>query len=111
MPSKVLLKIQRIRLANEAGSLALGTFLSARIPLETHADALVAPSQAVYRDQEGRPHVYRVEGDAATASPVVLGIETPDRDEILSGVREGDSIVWTGGYGLGEKSRIRVAKP
>ncbi|MBZ5638261.1 MAG: efflux RND transporter periplasmic adaptor subunit [Acidobacteriia bacterium] len=105
------LGLVRIRLANEAGSLALGTFLSARIPLETHADALVAPSQAVYRDQEGRPHVYRVEGDAATASPVVLGIETPDRDEILSGVREGDSIVWTGGYGLGEKSRIRVAKP
>jgi RND family efflux transporter MFP subunit len=98
----------RVRLANEGGLLRLGMFLNAQVPLETHAQALVVPPQAIYRDQQGRPHVYRVEGENAVSVPVTLGIETPERYEILSGVKEGDAIVWTGGYGLGEKTKIKV---
>jgi RND family efflux transporter MFP subunit len=98
----------RVRLANEGGLLRLGMFLNAQVPLETHAQALVVPPQAIYRDQQGRPHVYRMEGENAVSVPVTLGIETPERYEILSGVKEGDAIVWTGGYGLGEKTKIKV---
>jgi membrane fusion protein (multidrug efflux system) len=98
----------RVRLANEGGLLRLGMFLNAQVPLETHAKALIVPPQAIYKDQEGQVHVYRVEGDAATAVPVKLGIETADRDEIISGVNEGDTIILTGGYGLGDKTKIKV---
>lgn len=98
----------RVRLANEGGLLRLGMFLSAQVPLETHAQALVVPAQAIYRDQEGKPHVYRVEGEEAVAVEVTLGIETPERDEIVRGVKEGETLVWTGGYGLGEKTKIKV---
>lgn len=101
----------RIRVANDSGALRLGMFLSAEVSVETHPRALVIPPQALYRDQEGRPHVYRVEGDTAAAVSVVLGIETSESDEILSGVSEGDAIIRTGGYGLGETSRIRVKTP
>jgi RND family efflux transporter MFP subunit len=45
----------RIRISNGAGLLRLGMFLTAQVPLETHAQALVVPSQAIYRDQEGMP--------------------------------------------------------
>jgi RND family efflux transporter MFP subunit len=104
----------RIRIPNPRGSLRLGMFLNAQATLETHAGATVVPPQAVYLDQQGQPHVYRVEGDASTSVPVQLGIETPELVEILSGVKPGDSVILTGGYGLAEKAKVRVqgeAKP
>jgi RND family efflux transporter MFP subunit len=98
----------RVRLSNEGGLLRLGMFLNAQVPIDTHAHALAVPPQAIYRDQQGQPHVYRVEGADAVSVEVTLGIETPERYEILSGVKEGDSIILTGGYGLGEKTKIKV---
>jgi membrane fusion protein (multidrug efflux system) len=98
----------RIRVPNPGGLLRLGMFLSAEIPVETHARALVVPPQAIYRDEAGQSRVFVVSGDSATASPVELGIETKDRVELLSGVKEGDSVILTGGYGLGESAKIQV---
>lgn len=102
------LGLVRIRVANATGALKLGMFLTVNMPGETHAQALVVASQAVYRDQEGRAMVYRVDGTTATAVPVKTGIEAGGRIELLSGVREGDTIILTGGYGLGEKTAVRV---
>lgn len=104
----------RIRIANANGLLRLGMFLSAQVPVETHASALVVPPQAVYRDEQGQPHVYRVEGEKATAVPVQVGIESPERVELLSGVQAGETVILSGGYGLGEKAKVKVkgrAKP
>jgi membrane fusion protein (multidrug efflux system) len=98
----------RIRISNGAGWLRLGMFLSAQIPLETHARALVVPPQAVYRDPQGQPRVYRVQGESAEAVAVTLGLETQDRVELLSGVDEGETVILTGGYGLPEHAKIKV---
>lgn len=98
----------RIRMANPQGLLRLGMFLSAELPIETHSNALVVPPQAVYRDGQGRPRVYRVRGDQAEAAAVQLGIETHDRVELLSGVTEGETVILTGGYGLGDHARVKV---
>src|SRR5713226_9635585 len=98
----------RIRIANSEGLLRLGMFLSAQIPIETHPNALSVPPQAIYRDQEGQPHVYRVVGTSAAAIPVQLGLTTSDRVELLSGVREGETVILTGGYGLGDKAKVTV---
>jgi RND family efflux transporter MFP subunit len=98
----------RIHISNGGGLLRLGMFLTAQVPLETHRQALVVPTQAIYRDQENRPHVYRVLGEDAEAVPVKLGLETQDRVELLSGVQAGDTLILTGGYGLGARSRIKV---
>jgi RND family efflux transporter MFP subunit len=98
----------RIRISNGAGLLRLGMFLTAQIPLETHAQALVVPTQAIYRDQQGMPQVYRVVGENAQAVAVKLGLETQDRVELLAGVQAGDTVILTGGYGLGARSRIKV---
>ena len=98
----------RIRIANEDGLLRLGMFLSAQVPLETHENALVAPPQAVYRDDQNRPRVYRVHGDQADAVPVKLGIETENQVELLSGVKEGDTVILSGGYGLSDRAKVKV---
>jgi RND family efflux transporter MFP subunit len=98
----------RIRIANGAGLLRLGMFLTAQVPLETHRNALVAALQAVYRDQDGNPEIYRVEGEKAEAVPVKLGIETKDRVELLSGAQEGETIILGGGYGLPAHTKVKV---
>lgn len=101
----------RIRIKNSGGDLRIGMFLGAQIPVETHVKALTVSPQAIYRDQEGMLRVFRAEGDTAIAVPVTLGIETPELAEILSGVKEGDKLILTGGYGLEDKAKIIVQAP
>jgi membrane fusion protein, multidrug efflux system len=100
----------RIRVPNSGGLLRLGVFLSAEIPVETHSHALTVPPQAVYRDEEGQSRVFVVSQNSATAVPVKLGIETKDRVELADpgGVKEGDTIILTGGYGLGDTAKIQT---
>src|SRR5438034_6815009 len=98
----------RIRMSNSRRLLRLGMFLSTQLPLETRAKTLVVPAQAVYRDEQGNPEVYRVEGDDASAVPVKLGIETKGQVELLSGVQAGDTVILTGGYGLKDHAKVKV---
>jgi multidrug efflux pump subunit AcrA (membrane-fusion protein) len=83
-------------------------FLTAQASIETHLQALVVPPQAVYRDEKNQTVVYRLSGDTADAVPVKLGLETSQQVELLSGVEAGDTVILTGGYGLGEHAKVRV---
>jgi membrane fusion protein (multidrug efflux system) len=98
----------RIRLANPRGELRLGMFLKAELPFETHTKALLIPVEALYRDEQSHPVVYKVEGENASATDVKIGLRTPEKVEIVEGVKAGDTIVLTGGYGLGEKAKVKV---
>jgi RND family efflux transporter MFP subunit len=101
--------VVRIRVPNPKGLLRLGVFLNAQVPVETHAQALVVPSEAIYRDQEGNPRVFVVNQEMATAVKVKLGIESKGQVELLAGVREGETLIRTGGYGLGDAAQIQVS--
>lgn len=98
----------RIRLSNPQGLLRLGMFLKADLPFETHAKTLLIPAQALYHDEANNPVVYRVEGENAAATRVKIGVAAPDKVEVLDGVKQGDAIVLTGGYGLGERAKVKV---
>ncbi len=99
----------RIRLPNPNGLLRMGIFLNAEIAVDTHARALTVPVEAIYRDRTGQPRVFVVQQDSATAVPVKLGIETKDRVELAdSAVKEGDSVILAGGYGLADQSKIQT---
>lgn len=98
----------RIRIANPDRTLKLGMFLGAQVPVETHANALTVPPQSIYHDESGETQVYVVQGDTAKAAPVKLGIQTSDRVEILEGVKAGDTIILTGGYGLGDTTKVKI---
>jgi len=97
----------RIRLANPHGLLRLGMFLKTELPFATHHNVLLIPVPALYHDEANHPVVYLVDGENAVAADVRTGIITPEKVEILEGVKEGDTIVLTGGYGIGEKSKIK----
>ena len=98
----------RIRVANPNHLLKFGMFVSLDLPLKANKDRLLVPRQAIYPDESGEPHVYKVEGDEAESVAVKLGIQTKDESEILSGAQEGDKVILAGGYGLAEKSKVRI---
>jgi RND family efflux transporter MFP subunit len=98
----------RIRVDNAKRQLKLGQYLSIDLPLKQHDLRLVVPKQAVYPDESGEPHVYKVSGDEAEAVAVKVGVQSGDRAEILEGLSEGETVVVSGGYGLPEKSKVRV---
>jgi membrane fusion protein, multidrug efflux system len=98
----------RIRIENRAHALKLGTFVSVELPLKQQVQHLVLPRQAIYPDESGQPHIYRLTGDQAESVPVQLGIQTKDQVEVLSGVREGERVILTGGYGLADKAKVHI---
>jgi RND family efflux transporter MFP subunit len=102
----------RIRVPNSDGALRMGIFLNADVAIDTHTQALTVPPESVYRDQAGEPRIFVVKQDSATAVPVKLGIETKNRVELLpsesGGVKEGDSVILMGGYGLGDNAQIQT---
>jgi RND family efflux transporter MFP subunit len=98
----------RVRFPNPDGLLRLGMVLTVDAPAEKHRGVPTVPPEAIYRDEQGTTHVYKVSGDAASAVEVRLGIRTQDAVELLSGVQIGDTVILTGGYGLGDKTKIRA---
>ena len=97
----------RIRFVNAGRALKIGMFVEAHVTLDQH-EALVVPPAALVRTADAA-YVYVVSGDLAQRSEVKTGIEKPDAVEILSGVADGQAILISSVYGLGEKAR--VAKP
>jgi Cu(I)/Ag(I) efflux system membrane fusion protein len=98
----------RIRVDNTKRQLKLGQYLAINLPLKQKHLPLVVPRQAIYPDESGEPHVYKVTGDEAESVAVKVGVQAGDRAELLEGVQEGDTVIVTGGYGLPEKSKVRV---
>ncbi len=98
----------RIRIENAERRLKLGQYLSVDLPVRQTGPKLVVPRQAIYPNESGEPHVYKVTGTHAEAVPVQIGIQTKDKAEILSGVQPGDTVIVTGGYGLPDKAEVHV---
>lgn len=100
--------LARIRIANAERLLKVGMFAEARVQIGEHPNALVVPIAALVRDERGAA-VYVVRGDQVQRTAVKVGLETADGIEILSGLDDGQSVLTSGVYGLGEKAKL--AKP
>jgi RND family efflux transporter MFP subunit len=98
----------RVRIKNPGRLLKLGMFVTVELPLRETAQGLVVPRQAVYPDEAGEPHVYKLLGEEAQFVPVQLGAQTKDQVQVLSGLADGDKIILAGGYGLPDKTRVHV---
>jgi membrane fusion protein, multidrug efflux system len=95
----------RIRMPNTERLLKVGMFAEARIQLAQHTDALVIPPSALVRNDRGAA-VYVVSGDMAQRTPVTVGIERPDAVEVLSGLEDGQVVLTSSIYGLGDKAKL-----
>jgi hypothetical protein len=75
----------------EAG-FAMGDLVRVTVELERKADVLWLPPQAL-RIFDGRRFAVLQDGDVQRRVDVEVGIETPDRVEIESGLEEGQTVV------------------
>ena len=98
----------RIRITNAGRLLKVGMFAEAHVEIGQHANALIVPPSAVVRDQNSAV-VYVLTGDTAQRTAVKVGLERPDAIEILEGVKDGQTVLTSSVYGLGEKAKL--AKP
>jgi RND family efflux transporter MFP subunit len=96
----------RVRIANPERLLKVGMFATGRVQLSSHGNALVIPPPALLRKQDGSAAVYVVSGDVAQRTDVTVGLETLTAVEILSGLKDGQMVLTSAAYGLGEKARV-----
>ena len=93
-----------------AGSgLRPGQFVPLRIVTEVQTNCLAAPQESVVTDIHDHSIIALVNGDEAAQTPVQTGLRENGWVEVKgSGLKEGDSVVTVGAYGLPEKTKIRV---
>ncbi|MGH7992419.1 MAG: efflux RND transporter periplasmic adaptor subunit [Limisphaerales bacterium] len=86
-----------------------GQFVQLKITTAVHTGCLAAPDDSVVTDINGHSVISVVKGDEATQTPVQTGFRENGRVEVAgAGLKEGDSVVTVGAYGLPEKTKIQV---
>jgi RND family efflux transporter MFP subunit len=78
---------------NPDGSLVPGMYAEVHLHLATHPNVLSVPVDAVEGLGTTVQHVYLVREGRLHLVPVTVGLQTPARVEILSGLRAGDQVV------------------
>jgi RND family efflux transporter MFP subunit len=80
-----------------------GMYTTVTLKLQRRPQTLAIPIEAV--SGTGQPTVYLINGDQRIEErPVQLGIETPTKYEVLSGLHEGDRIM------IGNRSQVSVGQ-
>jgi RND family efflux transporter MFP subunit len=102
-----------VQVPNGDGSLRAGTFATGRIVARVVGDAVVLPVSALREGEDGKPFVYKIEGDELAVADVTLGLrdEVQGLVQIVGGVSESDRVV-VGNVGmLGRGMKVRMAEP
>ncbi len=76
----------------ESITLRAGTRVDVRVITDKHEDALTVPERATFR-RNGAWHVFTVEDETATLTPVTIGLRNETLAEITEGITEKDRIV------------------
>jgi len=101
-----------IDLKNEDGRLRAASAAKVILVTNTATDVLLVPASAVTLKastaDEGTVMVVD-ENSIAHETEVRVGIRTPDRMEITSGLKEGETVVVEGNYALPDGTRVEVA--
>lgn len=86
-----------------------GMSVSVEATSKSVADALVVPAAAVFKTPEGEDYVMLAGSDSkAHQAKVKVGIHSKELAQILSGVKEKDSVITVGGYALPDNTKITV---
>ncbi len=98
--------VVEVDVENPALTLSPGMYAQTEITLQQRSAALTIPAEAVVHGENG-DYVLAVDNSQVVKKNVTLGIQGPDKVEILSGLAEGETVVLSGqtNYQAGEKVR------
>ena len=95
--------ITEIEVPNPNLEMMPGMYATVTLKVEQRPQALAVPIEAVVGDKT--PSVYVVnQNNQIQERPVKLGLETPDKYEVLSGLREGDLVI------IGNHSKLQTGQ-
>jgi multidrug efflux pump subunit AcrA (membrane-fusion protein) len=101
-----------VETAKPGSTLKPGMTVQVQIAAATAKNALAVPASAVFKNADGTNYVLLAGSDKkAHATPVETGLKSVDEVQILSGIKEGDAVISSGGYGLPDKTQIQIATP
>jgi HlyD family secretion protein len=121
-------KVTLVSPALDPGSTTLEVWVEARKPnpalrpgitvqvemmAKTDKDVVVVPVAAVFKNPDGGGDYVLLAGTDVKAhlKTVHVGIRTTESAEIVSGIKEGDPVITTGGYAVPDGTKIKVEKP
>lgn len=93
--------------ANKNGRLAAGMFAEVEISINPTNDGIMIPSRAIVPSANGHS-VFVAEDGVATERAVKIGMRTPERVQILSGLKVGDIILTTNLLRIRDRSPVDV---
>ena len=98
-----------LKLANADGSLRVGTPVHVVITGATIPNALQLPTSALLPTEDGSSSVMVAGADgAAHKRAVTVGIRTPEKVQITSGLSAGENVIIEGSYGLDDGTKISL---
>ena len=95
-----------IDIANKDGKLVPGMYAEVHLHLADRMNVLAVPIDAVDGLGGATQHVYEVRDGHVQIAAVTTGLQTADRVELLSGVREGDTLIVGRHSGLTEGEQV-----
>ncbi|MDE2089356.1 MAG: efflux RND transporter periplasmic adaptor subunit [Gammaproteobacteria bacterium] len=98
----------RLSFPNPDGVLRPGLYASVRIHAQPIDETLYVARSAVLHDGSDKAYVFTAQGRGRfRLVPVRIGIETPERVQILSGLRRGEQVVAHGQFMLDADAQIQ----
>jgi multidrug efflux pump subunit AcrA (membrane-fusion protein) len=101
-----------VQAAKPPDSLRPGMTVQVSITAATAKDAVVVPNNSIFQTNDGANYVLVAGSDnVAHKKTALLGIRGVSETQITSGVSAGESVITTGGYGLPDKTKIKIETP
>jgi HlyD family secretion protein len=86
-----------------------GMTVQATATANTSKDALVIPASAIFKTEDGSEYVLLAGDDShAHQQKVKTGIRSAESVQVTEGLKEGDRIITSGGYGVPDKTEIKI---
>ena len=96
---------------NRDGSLRPGTTATVKIIARTVDNAIIVPASALLKTPDGSTAVMIAGPDSkAHQVSVQTGIRQGDRLQVISGLNGGEKVIVSGGYGLPDKTKVKIAE-
>ena len=99
-----------VKVANPKGKLKAGASVHATLEGKKIKDALLVPTEAVQRSPEtGGKMVMVITADGtAKRREVTVGISTKEKTQILEGLKETDTVITAGSFGLDDGTKVKI---